>query len=181
EEDPQAAGVQVAGGQVQLLHLVGRGTHDSCQDRALEGGHPDRGEVDGPEGADGLSGEALVLELVQEEEIIHQLGGGQPHAALPDDCLLHGLGDLKGCQVLDGAAQLLQDGAVAAGQDPPHEDGEELKDFVVVRGLIRVAHGALHAQDAGIDLVQDIIVVVVLLFEELLCHGVGNSIPVPAA
>uniref|UniRef100_A0A672UFS2 Uncharacterized protein n=1 Tax=Strigops habroptila TaxID=2489341 RepID=A0A672UFS2_STRHB len=137
-------------------------------------------EVDSPEGADGLSCEALVLELVQEEEVVHQLGRGQPLAALPDDCLLHGLGNLKGCQVLNGAAQLLKDGAVTAGQDPTHEDGEELEDLII-RGLIRVAHGALHTQDARIDLVQDIIVVVVLLLEQLLCHGVGNSILVLTA
>ncbi|KFP77628.1 hypothetical protein N310_08958, partial [Acanthisitta chloris] len=180
EEGPQAGGIKVAGGQVQLLHLVRRGAHDRCQDRALEGGHLDGGEVDGAEGADGLGREALVLELVQEEEVVHQLRGGQALPALPDDCLLHGLGDLKGRQVLDRAAQLLQDGAVTAGQDPTHEDGEELKDLII-RGLIRVGHGALHAEDAGVDLVQDIIVVVVLLFEELLCHGVGNSILVLAA
>ncbi|KFV61126.1 hypothetical protein N307_03121, partial [Dryobates pubescens] len=180
EENPQASGVQIAGGEVQLLHLVARGAHDRCQDRALERSHLDGGEVDGAEGADGLGREALVLELVQEEEVVHQLRGGQPPAALPDDCLLHGLGNLKGCQVLDGAAQLLEDGTVPAGQYPPHENGEELKDLIL-GGLVRVAHGAFHTQYAEVDLVQDIIVVVVLLFEQLLCHGVGNSIPVLAA
>ncbi|KFP33969.1 hypothetical protein N325_03265, partial [Colius striatus] len=180
EEDPQAARVKVAGGQVQLLHLMARGAYDRCQDRALERSHLDRREVDSPEGADGLSCEALVLELVQEEEVVHQLRGGQPFAALSDNRLLHGLGDLKGCQVLDGAAQLLKDGTVTAGQDTPHEDGEELK-HLIIRGFIRVAHGALYTQDAGIDLVQDIIIVVVFLFEQLFCHGVGNSILVLAA
>ncbi|KFR16726.1 hypothetical protein N306_10362, partial [Opisthocomus hoazin] len=177
EEDAQAARVKVAGGQDQLFHLMACGAHDRRQDRALERGHLDRREVDSPEGADSLSCEALILELVQEEEVVHQLGGRQPLATVPDNCLLHGLGDLKGCQVLDGAAQLLQDGTVTAGQYPTHEDGKELKDLII-RGLIRVTHGALHAQDAGIYLVQDIVVVVVLLFEQLLCHGVSNSIPV---
>ncbi|KFW85109.1 hypothetical protein N305_04123, partial [Manacus vitellinus] len=176
EEGPQAAAVEVAGGQVELLHLVARGAHDRGQDRALEGVHLDGGEVDSAEGAHGLGREALVLELVQEEQVVHQLRGGQPLVALPDDRLLHGLGDLEGRQVLDGAAQLVQDGAVPAGQDPAHEDGEELKDLVV-GGLVGVAHGALHAQDAGVDLVQDIVVVVVLLLEQLLCHGVGDGVP----
>uniref|UniRef100_A0A8C9L7I8 Uncharacterized protein n=1 Tax=Pavo cristatus TaxID=9049 RepID=A0A8C9L7I8_PAVCR len=176
EKSPQAAGVKVAGGQIQLLHLVARAAHDRSQNGALERGHLDGGEVDGPEGADGLSCEAFILELVQEEEVVHELGGGQPFAAVPDDSLLHGLGDLKGRQVLDGAAQLLQDGAVPAGQDPTHEDGEELKDFIV-SGLIRVPHGALHAQDAGIDLIQDVVIVVILLFEQLLRHGAGDGVP----
>uniref|UniRef100_A0A8B9E915 Uncharacterized protein n=1 Tax=Anser cygnoides TaxID=8845 RepID=A0A8B9E915_ANSCY len=180
EEGPQAAGVQVAGGEVELVHLVARRAHDGRQHGALERGQLDGREVDGPEGADGLGREALVLELVQEEEVVHQLRGGQPLAAVPDDGLLHGLGDLEGCQVLDGAAQLLQDGAVAAGQQPPHEDGEELEDLVV-GGLVGVPHGALHAQDAGVDLVQDVVVVVVLLFEELLRHGASDRVPVLAA
>ncbi|KFO61652.1 hypothetical protein N302_11129, partial [Corvus brachyrhynchos] len=180
EEGPQAAAVQVAGGQLQLLHLVARGAHDRSQHRALERGHLDGGEVDSTEGADGLGRESLVLELVQEEQVVHELRGGQALAALPDDRLLHGLSDLEGCQVLDGAAQLLQDGAVAAGQDPTHEDGKELEDLIV-GGLIGVAHGALHTQDAGVDLVQDIIIVVVLLFKQLLCHGVSDGILVLAA
>uniref|UniRef100_A0A8B9T1H5 Uncharacterized protein n=1 Tax=Anas platyrhynchos TaxID=8839 RepID=A0A8B9T1H5_ANAPL len=180
EEGPQAAGIQVAGGEVELVHLVARGAQDGGQHGALEGGELDGGEVDGAQGADGLGREALVLELVQEEEVIHQLRGGQPLAAVPDDGLLHGLGDLQGRQVLDGAAQLLQEGAVAPGQQPPHEDGEELEDLVV-GGLVGVPQGALHAQDAGVDLVQDVVVVVVLLFEQLLRHGASDRVAVLAA
>nr|BAE28779.1 unnamed protein product [Mus musculus] len=108
--------------------------------------------------------------------MVKKLRGGQHLPTQLPQLLLDGLGILQGIQVLDGTAKLSQHRPVVGREKSAHEHGEELKDFIL-RGFIWVAPGALHTQDAGTHLIQNIVIVVVFLPEHLQHHGLGHCLP----
>ena len=76
---------------------------------ALEGSHSDVGEIDSPNGGQDVGGESGVLELIQQNQQVHQFLRGLWFSQLSDKVFPQGLCDLSHRGAFEDAGFELRD------------------------------------------------------------------------